>query len=193
MGRMRWQAARWRRRWSRAWQPGGAALKAFVGFFGLLAMPALVLWIGRELFAPGSYYTVGTSLEALAAWIAAGVAIPFALVMAYAARRDVTVWFLFVMPIGFFVAFCGAVAVMTVVNGAFDASAPEERAAEVLSRSSWTKARLRHLVVTSWRPGEREVKVWVEYEIYRRDPARVTVTTRGGALGFEWVESVATR
>jgi hypothetical protein len=165
-------------------------MKAFIGLLGLLVLPSLVLWMGLEIVAPGAYYPVGMALEARAAWVATGPALALTLVMAYAARRGGIALTLMVMAVSFFSIWGGAIGAMTLVNGAFDDSDPQTHTVLVLDRSYWAKSRLRFFKVASWRPGEREVKVWIDSDVFWSNPARVTVTTRSGALGFEWVESV---
>lgn len=188
--RMRWQMAHWRRRWSRAWAPGGAALKAAVLVVAVPGLASLVLWLALELLVPGMYYPVGISLEMTAVWIAVGSALVFTVVTAFAARSVRIRSILFVMVVSSLMVWCGAVGVMTVVNGAFDDSDPQTHTVIVLERSFWTTSRRRFFTVASWRPGEHEVNVWIDSEVYFRNPARVTVTTRSGAMGFEWIESV---
>lgn len=188
--RMRWQWGFWRRRWSRAWAPGGAALKAAVLAVAVPGLASLVLWLALEIVVPGVYYPVGISLEMTAVWIAVGSALVFTVVAAFTAKTVRLRAVLFMMVVSALMVWCGAVGVMTVVNGAFDDSDPQTHTVIVLDRSYWTTSRRRFFTVASWRPGEREVNVWIDSSVYFSNPARVTVTTRSGAMGFEWVESV---
>lgn len=187
---MRWQTASWRRRWSRAWAPGGPALKAAVYVVVVPGLASLVLWMALEIVVPGLYYPVGISLELTAVWIALGSALVLTVATAFAVKNVRLRSILFMMVVSALMVWCGAIGVMTVVNGAFDDSDPQTHTAIVLERSFWTTSRRRFFTVASWRPGEREVNVWINSSVYFSNPAQVTVTTRRGALGFEWVESV---
>jgi hypothetical protein len=186
---MRWQSARWRQRWSRAWKSGGAGVKAVAVIFAVLTVPPSLLWLGRGLLAPWVYYSLGLSMEATAVLVGVCAALPFTFVMARAGLDSSTATIVIIFIFSSFTAYSGAMGAMTFLNGALDSSAPQSHMADVLARSPWTKVTLRYLRVTSWRPGESDVKVWVTFDLYRSDPRRVAVTTRSGALGFEWVES----
>lgn len=187
---MGWKTARWRRRWSDAWRSGGLGVKITVGATALLVLPGSFAWVGIQIVAPATYYPVGLSLEMNALGIALCAALPFTFVILRGnpSGRAASTVLIFLAYLA--VAYIGATGALTVLNGAFDSSTPQSHTVHVLSRSLWIKSYLLHLNVTSWRPGEHEEKVLVDFDLYRSNPARVTVTTRRGALGFEWVESV---
>jgi len=181
---------RWQWRWKRAWDPGGLGVRLVLGAVGLLLLPPSAFWGVREVFATGLYYTLGSSLEAVAVGAAAIPAIVVLLVMARASRLDGSRPLLVAAPAVMMVSWIAAVGALALLNGALDTSDPQAHGVAVVDHSFWCGPRYRHLRVASWRPGERDVKVWVDLETCLRRPARVTVTTRRGALGFEWVESV---
>ncbi|MCC6555586.1 MAG: hypothetical protein IT372_21705 [Polyangiaceae bacterium] len=181
---------RWQWRWRRAWDPGGLGVRLVLGAAGLLLLPPAAFWSVRTVFATGLYYTLGSSLEAVALGAAAIPAIIILLVLGRASMGEGSRGLLVVAPVVLLVSWIAALGAMTLLNGALDTSDPRAHDVEVLDHSFWCGPRYRHLRVASWRPGERDVKVWVDLETCLRRPARVTVTTRRGALGFEWVESV---
>ncbi|MBI5775684.1 MAG: hypothetical protein HZA89_18350 [Verrucomicrobia bacterium] len=87
----------------------------------------------------------------------------------------------------------GCFGVLLGVNAALDFSQPVIHQTVILNFSAGNGERASELKVASWRSGRSTESVQIRYqetELIFQGERRVNVTTKKGALGFEWVREV---
>jgi hypothetical protein len=96
------------------------------------------------------------------------------------------------LALGVFGIPAAALGIMMILNGYLDTNPVTEHRARIIGKdyTSSKNSKTYYATLRSWRPGRREEKIEVSHGVYRRIETGnqyLTVFTRPGRFGFEWV------